>query len=215
MQLESLDFLRRFGVPVLPGVLAADASAAVAAARSLGYPVVAKLEAEGVTHKSDIGGVELGLAGDGQVAAAFERIIAGAEAAVGRQAIKGVLLTPMLQGGVELVVSVSDAAPWGTMLTVGLGGIWIELLNDVAHRLLPVTHTDVLAMLRSLRGATVLTGGRGRPPANLDRVADAIIAVTAATAGLGPALHSIEINPLLAGDEQATVLDALILTRDS
>jgi acetate---CoA ligase (ADP-forming) len=213
-QLESLELLRRQGVPVLPGVLAADAAAAVAAARSLGYPVVAKLEADGVTHKSDIGGVELGLADDGQVAAAFERIIAGAAASVDLKAIRGVLLTPMLQGGVELVVSVSDAAPWGTMLTVGLGGIWVELLNDVGHRLLPVTHRDVLAMLQGLRGQSLLTGGRGRKPADLDRVAQAIMAVTAAAADLGPRLHSIEINPLLAGDEQATVLDALILVRD-
>jgi acetate---CoA ligase (ADP-forming) len=214
-QLEALELLRRRGVPVLPGVLAADAAAAVAAARSLGYPVVAKLEADGVTHKSDIGGVELGLSDDGQVRAAFERIIEGAAAAVDRRAIRGVLLAPMLQGGVELVVSVSDAAPWGTMLTVGLGGIWVELLDDVAHRLLPVTQPDVLAMLQGLRGRSLLTGGRGRKPANLDRVAQAIMAVTAAAADLGPRLHSIEINPLLAGDEQATVLDALILVRDA
>jgi len=215
MQLESLEFLRRSGVPVLPSVLATDAAAAVAAARSVGYPVAVKVEADGVTHKSDIGGVALGLSGDGQVAAAFERIIAGAAASVDRQAIRGVLVVPMLQRGTELVVSVSDAAPWGTMLTVGLGGIWVELLNDVVHRLLPVTHTDVLAMLHGLRGRSLLTGGRGRKPANLDRVAQAIIAVTAAAAELGPRLHNIEINPLLAGDEQATVLDALILVRDA
>jgi acyl-CoA synthetase (NDP forming) len=214
-QMESLDLLARSGVPVLPTVLAADAAAAVAAARSLGYPVVAKLEADGVTHKSDLGGVELGLADDGQVRAAYERIVTAAAASVGREMIRGVLVTPMRQGETELVVSVSDAAPWGTMLTVGLGGIWVELLNDVAHRLLPVTDADVLAMLAELRGQSLLTGGRGRRPANLDQVVQAIIAVTAAAADLGPRLHSIEINPLLAGHEEATVLDALVLVYDA
>jgi acyl-CoA synthetase (NDP forming) len=214
-QRESLDFLERFGVPVLPSVLAADAAAAVDAARALGYPVVAKLEADGVAHKSDIGGVELGLADDGHVAAAFERIVASASAAVDPKAIKGVLVAPMRERGVELLVSVGNAAPWGTMLTVGLGGIWVELVEDVASRLLPVTHADVLAMLQALRGHALLAGGRGRKPANLDRVTEVIADIVAAADNLGPRLHSIEINPLLADGEQVSVLDALILVQDS
>jgi len=212
-QRESLEYLDRFGVPVLPSVLAADAVAAVDAARALGYPVVVKLEADGVAHKSDIGGVELALADDGQVAAAFERIVAAAAATVDPAAIKGVLVTPMREGGVELVVSVGDVTPWGTMLTVGLGGIWVELLDDVVNRLLPATHADVLAMLRALRGRMLLAGGRGAMPVNLHRVAEVVVDVVAAAADLGPRLHSIEINPLLADGDQVSVLDALILVR--
>ena len=214
-QRESLQFLGRFGVPVLPSVLAADAGAAVAAARALGYPVVAKLEADGVAHKSDIGGVELGLTDDEQVAVAFERMVGSAAAAVGPQAIRGVLIAPMRAGGVELVVSVTDVPPWGRMLNVGLGGIWVELLHDVVSRLLPVSQADVLAMLRALRGRALLDGGRGSRPANLPRLAEVIGGVLAATANLGPRLHSIEINPLLVNGDEVTLLDALVLVRDS
>jgi acetate---CoA ligase (ADP-forming) len=214
-QRESLEFLDGFGVPVLPSVLAADAAAAAAAARVLGYPVVAKLEADGVAHKSDIGGVELGLTDDEQVAAAFERIVGSAAAAVGTQAIRGVLIAPMRAGGVELVVSVTHVPPWGTMLTVGFGGIWVELLHDVVSRLLPVSQADVLAMLRALRGRALLDGGRGRTPANLPRLSEVIGGVLAAAANLGPRLHSIEINPLLVNGDEVTLLDALILVRDS
>jgi succinyl-CoA synthetase beta subunit len=214
-QRESLEFLGRFGVPVLPSVLAADAEAATAAARAVGYPVVAKLEADGVAHKSDIGGVELGLSGDEQVAAAFKRIVGSAATAVGPPAVRGVLIAPMREGGVELVVSVTDVTPWGTMLTVGFGGIWVELLDDVVSRLLPVSHADVLAMLRALRGRTLLDGGRGRAPANLPMLAEVIAGVVAAAADLGPRLRGIEINPLLVNGDQATVLDALILVRDA
>jgi acetate---CoA ligase (ADP-forming) len=213
-QQESLRFLHGFGVPVLPSVLAADARAATAAARALGYPVVAKLEAGGVAHKSDIGGVELGLTGDEQVTVAFERIVGRAAEAVGPQAIKGVLISPMREGGVELVVSVTDVAPWGTMLSVGFGGIWVELLRDMVSRLLPVTDHDVLAMLRALRGRALLEGGRGRRPANMPRLASVIAGVVAAAGNLGPRLRGIEINPLLADRDEVTVLDALILVRD-
>ena len=213
-QRESLEFLGRFGVPALPAVLAADAGAAVAAARALGYPVAAKLEADGVAHKSDIGGIELGLTGDEQVAAAFERIVGRAGAVVGPDAVKGVLITPMRTGGIELVVSVTDVAPWGTMLTVGLGGIWVESLHDTVSRLLPVSQPDVLAMLAALRGHTLLEGGRGRTPANSHRLAEAVGGVLAAAADLGPRLREIEINPLLVDGDQATVLDALIQVHD-
>jgi succinyl-CoA synthetase beta subunit len=149
------------------------------------------------------------------VAAAFERIVATAAAAVDPQAIKGVLLTPMREGGVELVISVGDVTPWGTMLTVGLGGIWVELLDDVVNRLLPASHVDVLAMLRALRGRALLAGGRGRRSVNLHRVAEVIVDVVAAAAALESRLHSIEINPLLADGDQVSVLDALILVCDA
>lgn len=213
-QQDSLELLGRHGVPVLPAVLAADAAAAVQAARTLGCPVVAKLEADGVAHKSDIGGVELGLTGDEQVAAAFERIVGNGSAAVGARAVKGVLISPMRERGVELVVSVTDAAPWGTMLTVGLGGIWVELLNDVVSRLLPVSHAEVVAMLEALRGAAMLAGGRGRKPADLRRVAEVIGDVVTAATSLGPRLRGIEINPLLVDGDEVAVLDALIQVRD-
>jgi acyl-CoA synthetase (NDP forming) len=213
-QREAHELLDRFGVPVLPSVLAVDAAAAVAAARAIGYPVVAKLEADQVAHKTDIGGVELGLSDDSQVRAAFNRIFAHASAAaVPPETIKGVVMTPMRTGGVELIVSVDDVSPWGTMLTVGLGGIWVELLHDVVSRLLPATTSDVLSLLRSLRGHTVLEGGRGSKPANLQRVAEVITDIVAAAVDLGPRLHGIEINPLLVDGDEVSVLDVLVLTR--
>ncbi len=212
-QAESVQRLGRFSVPVLPSVLATDPSAAVGAARRLGYPVVAKLDADGIAHKSDIGGVELGLRDDEQVRTAFDRIVAKASAALDSDAINGVLIEPMREGGVELVVSVDDVAPWGTMLTVGLGGIWVEMLEDVASRLLPVAHAEVVEMLQSLRGRALLEGGRGSKPANLQRVADAVLAVVAAADELGSRLYGIEINPLLVDGDEVCVLDALIFTR--
>jgi acetate---CoA ligase (ADP-forming) len=213
-QLEGLRLLQRAGVPVLPARLAADAAAAVVAARELGYPVVAKLEADGVLHKSDIGGVELELDSDEQVAGAFERIVASAGAVLAPAAIRGVLISPMRAGGVELVVSVDDAAPWGTMLTIGLGGLWVEVLDDVVSHLLPVGRADVLAMLTALRGHAVLAGGRGTKPADLGQLAEVIRSVVSAATDLGPLLHGIEINPLLVDGTEISVLDAVIQVRD-
>jgi acyl-CoA synthetase (NDP forming) len=199
-------FLADNGVPVVPSELAPDEAAAVAAAEGFGYPVVLKAAAEGLGHKSDVGGVRLGLTSAEEVRRAYREI----RAAVGGI---GALVQPQRDGGVELLVGVVRDPNWGLVLAVGLGGVWVEVLKDSALRLLPVDAAGVREALGELRGAELLQGARGTEPADLDAVAETVARVSALAESLGDGLESLEINPLLVRGSRVEALDALITWR--
>ncbi|HEY9524314.1 MAG TPA: acetate--CoA ligase family protein, partial [Thermopolyspora sp.] len=185
--------------------------AAVAAADRFGYPVVLKAAAEGLGHKSDIGGVRLGLNGPDDVRAAYREVIATASAAADEVSA---LIQPQRSGGVELLVGVVRNPGWGLTLAVGLGGVWVEALRDTALRVLPVDSGQVRQALGELRGAKLLTGARGTEPADLDVVADVVTRVAAFAESLGDDLLAMEINPLLVTGSRVEALDALVTWRE-
>jgi acyl-CoA synthetase (NDP forming) len=197
-------FLSGQGIPVVLSRAASDEAAAVAAADGLGYPVVVK--AAGLAHKSDTGGVRLNLGDEAAVRRAYREVRSAAGTA-------GVLVQPYRTGGVELICGIVRDPAWGLMLAVGLGGIWVEVLRDAALRPLPVGPGDVIGALRELRGAAVLRGARGAPPADLAAVAGVITRIAGVAAALGDRLESLEVNPLLVRGDQAEALDALITWR--
>jgi len=206
---ESLEILRSAGLPVTSATQAPDADAAVAAARSLaGEPVVLKLDAVDLPHKSDLGFVRLGLEGDEAVRAAADDLLAAAR----RQdvAARGLLVEPMAAPGVELIVGLRRDASFGPAVVVGLGGILTELLDDVAVRLAPVDHETALGMLAELRGARILDGVRGS--AAVDR--DAVAALIVALSSLGvkrPDIVEVDLNPVIASAAGALAVDALVV----
>jgi acyl-CoA synthetase (NDP forming) len=202
------------GVPVVPMTLARDADEAVAAARGLDEKVVLKIASPDIGHKSDIGGVALNLDGADAVRAAFTRIIEAARRNAPSAAIDGVLVAPMRARGIEMFVGVSRDAQWGPVLAVGLGGIFVEILQDVALALLPVTPAEVRKMLLGLRGKKLLDGARGIPAADLDAVAEAVARIGDAALGFGPDLAALDVNPLWVRGAQVEALDALCVWRD-
>jgi len=117
----------------------------------------------------------------------------------------------MREGGIELFVGTKRDPDWGMVIAVGLGGIWVELLQDTAVRLLPVDRADVLEMLESLRAAKMLRGFRGAPPADLPAIADVVVKIGAAAQALGRDVHSLEINPLLVMGSRVEALDGLVV----
>ena len=207
---EALSYLAAAGVPVVPVQLAASAGEAVAAAEAVGGPVVLKIASPDIAHKSDIGGVALGLSGASAVRAAFDRVTQAARAHRPEARIDGVLVAPMRERGVELLVGVHRDAQWGPVLALGLGGVLVEVLGDVALRLLPVDAAEVRRMLGGLRGAALLDGARGLPAADLDAVAQAVVAVGAAALAAGPDLSVLEVNPLWVRGAEVEALDALM-----
>jgi acetate---CoA ligase (ADP-forming) len=204
-------FLAAHGIPVVPGVLAASPEAAAAAAGELGYPVVVKLAADDVTHKSDVGGVRVALHTPGAVRAAYAEVTgAGREAGAD---VQGALVQPMRDGGIELLVGVITDPAWGQVLAVGFGGVWVEILKDTALLVLPASRDQILSALRNLRGAKLFDGPRGTEKADLDAVADAIAAIAALAGRLGDRLETLEVNPLLVRGSDVEALDALITWR--
>lgn len=209
-ELATLELLDRHGVATVPRVLAEDAAAAVRAAREWDQPVAVKVASAQISHKSEIGGVVLGARGDDAVAAAFEKVTAAGRTQPGAT-VDGAIVSPMRGGGVELFVGCSHDATWGPVMAVGLGGIWVEVLADVAVRPLPVTPAEVADMLRSLRGARLLGGERGVPPVDLDAVGAAVAAIGDVALALGPDLAALEVNPLWVRADQVEALDGLAI----
>jgi acyl-CoA synthetase (NDP forming) len=200
------------GVPVPPGRLARDAAEAVAAAEHLGLPVALKVCSADLTHKFDVGGVRLGLRTTAEVTDAYHRIRSAVAESAPDAVVDGVLVTAMRPPGVEMLAGVRVDPQVGPVLTVGLGGTWVEVLADVVHRPLPVDADDVRAMLAELRGAALLAGGRGHPPADVAALIDTVLGLCRCAEGLGSALREIELNPIVVHPEGAEALDVLVVT---
>jgi acetyltransferase len=204
---EALELLRTAGLPVIEARAAADAAGAVPVAEAIGYPVAVKLDAVGLAHKSDIGGVRLGLASAPAVETAVGEILSAAWAR-GGIGVRGVLVEPMATPGVELVVGLVRDPQFGPAVLVGLGGVFAEVLKDTAIRLAPVSHADALAMLAGLRCSAILAGVRAAPP--VDRAAVADIIVRLGRLGMDrPDLLEVDLNPVIASAAGALAVDAL------
>jgi acyl-CoA synthetase (NDP forming) len=208
---EARSMVAARGVPVVPGELVTSADGAAQAAERLGMPVALKIVSAQITHKSDIGGVALGLGTPADVRAAFDRVSA-AGAKVAGATVDGVLVTPMRSGGTELLAGVTLDPTFGPVLAVGLGGVWVEILKDIRLRALPVDAAQVRQMLEELRGIDLLRGARGSQPADLDAIAAVIARIGDAALSLNGTLRALEVNPLWVNGDQVEALDVLIAT---
>ena len=206
--LEAAPLLEAYGIAVVPARLARSPAEAEAAARDLGGAVAVKIVSPDITHKSDVGGVALGLASPAAAGAAARDMLARVAAARPGARLDGVLVQAMADGGAsELLLGMVRDAQFGPLVMVGFGGIFVEILGDVAARLAPLGHAEARAMLGELRMAPALAGARGRPPADLDALAETIVRFGWLAADV-PDLRELEINPLLAGAGGARALDA-------
>ena len=206
------DLLTGAGVPVVPSAHVHDAEQAADAAERFAAPVAVKLVSPQIVHKSDIGGVRLGVIGAAGARAAFREVTEAGHAVPGAH-VDGALVSPMRTGGIELLVGVVRDPLWGPILAVALGGVLVEVLHDAQLAPLPVEQTRVREMLMSLRGAAVLGGVRGGPPVHLDAVVDAIVRIAELADALGPDLESLEVNPLRIDGAVVQALDAVVTWR--
>ena len=213
---DALALLAEAGVPVVEHRVVRSADEAAAAAEAIGDAVVVKIVSADIPHKSDVGGVALGLRGAAQAKAAFERTRDRALTARPDARLDGALVARMLAGGVECIAGVHRDPVFGPVLMFGLGGIHVETLRDVSLRALPITRGDALAMVRELRAFAILDGARGRAPVDLDSIADALCALAGFALRAGDSLDSAEINPLIArprADGGCVAVDALVVGR--
>ncbi|MEI2618871.1 MAG: acetate--CoA ligase family protein [Thermomicrobiales bacterium] len=213
---EAKQLLALYGIPVTGERLAVSADEAVAAAGQIGYPVVLKIESPDIAHKTEAGGVLLGVADDAAVREGYARIIASAGAYNANARITGVLVQQMVQGGREVILGMTQDPTFGPAVAVGLGGIFVEILKDVVLGAPPLTADEGREMLGQLRGRAILEGARGAAPADLDTVAGIIERFSRLCLDLRHEVAEIDINPLLVFDEGqgACVVDCLIVPSD-
>ena len=209
---EALALLSQAGIPTVPQQVCADADTAVEAARTFGYPVVLKIASADIAHKSDIGGVLLDVGDPAAVRTGHALLLERARDAAPAARIDGVLVAKQLGGGIECLAGIQRDPVFGPIAVVGLGGIFVELLGDVALRRCPFGEAEALAMIRSIRGAAILDGARGRPPADVAALARLLSRLSQVAAEAGPALRAIDLNPVIVrpAGQGAFAVDAVI-----
>lgn len=209
---ESLDLLREAGIRVIEAVPVLDAEEAVAAAQRFGGEVALKLDVPGLAHKSDLGGVALGLFGDEAVRrAAMTLLETGQRRGL---AIRGLLVEPMAAPGLELLLGMRRDPLFGPVVVAGLGGTLTEVFDDVAIRLSPIGTSEADAMLDDLRAARLLGGVRGRPAVDRSAVASMIVALGRLGAER-PDVLEVDLNPVIASEAGAVAVDALVVLEGS
>jgi acetate---CoA ligase (ADP-forming) len=211
-ELEAKRLLDDYGIPAPVERLARSADEAAAIAAETGFPVVLKVQSQDIAHRSDVGGVRLGLRDPAAVHAAWDEILAAVRSRVPEARIDGVLVASQIEPVVELIVGIKRDDIFGPVVVAGAGGIFVEVFGDVALRLPPIEHADALSMLADLRIAPLLHGARGRPRADASAAAAVLVQLGELALDFGPRLRALDVNPLLvlAAGQGAVAVDALL-----
>jgi len=209
-EIEAKELLHEAGVPVERAVLATTEEEARAEAQRIGYPVVLKIVSPDITHKSDIGGVKVGLEDDAAVVTAFSEIIANAKKASPDADIAGIAVQRMAPEGTEVIVGMTTDAQFGPVVMFGLGGIMVEVMKDVSFRVVPVAERDARQMVDEIRGRAILDGVRGQPPADKAAIRSAILKVSEFVEQ-NPEVLELDLNPMRVYPDGAIAVDARIV----
>ena len=201
------------GIGVVREALVTDADSAVSNAAEMPGAVVMKIASPDIQHKTEIGGVLVGVEGDDAVRNGFDTLIARAKEHAPDASIDGVVVCEMVSGGVETVIGVNSDPTFGPVVMFGLGGIFVEVLKDVTIRLAPFGVDEAARMIREIKSFDVLTGARGGPAVDLDDPAETLSRVSVFAAENADTLDSLDINPYLSLPKGGCALDALIVPK--
>jgi acyl-CoA synthetase (NDP forming) len=212
---EAKEILAAYGVPRPREEVAADVTKALEAAARVGFPVALKVQSPDIPHKTEAGAVALGLTTPAALRRAYRQVLGSARTAHPGAEVRGVLVQQMAPRGVEVIVGVTRDETFGPLLMVGLGGLFVEVLRDVAFAPTPLTREDARDLLAQLRGSRVLQGVRGEPPADVEALVDLLVAVSRFADDHAEAIAEIDLNPVIVHPrgQGLSVVDALIITR--
>jgi len=208
---SSKEILSEYGIKVPQYALVTSSDEAVKRSKEIGFPLVAKIVSADILHKTDVGGVKVGLKSEDDVKKAFDDMYHRLKE---KFDVKGVLLEKMVPNGVELIVGLQNDLQFGPSIMVGLGGIYTELFKDVSFRVLPITKDDAIKMLNSLRGSNILKGFRGSKSINMDMISEAIVNIGTLGVDLAGKYESIDFNPVVVYPDGYFVVDAKIILKD-
>jgi len=209
-EVDSKAMLKAAGIPVVETRFARNMKEAVATAKELGFPVALKVMSAEVIHKSDAGGVKLRLENPSQVEKAYSAMMASVKAMYPKAKIDGVSVQKMARPGVEVIVGMSKDPQFGPVLMFGLGGVLVELLKDVAFRIVPVSKFDAAEMIREIKGFPMLTGFRGSEPADLKKLEKLIVDVSNFVEK-HPEVKELDLNPVFAYKDGVSAVDARVV----
>ncbi len=209
-EIEAKQLLAQGAIPVVEARLARTAGEAASIAGELGFPVAIKIVSPQITHKTDAGGVKLGLGSADEARAAFDEMVASAKQAVPDARIEGVAVQRMAEPGIEVIVGMTTDAQFGPVLMFGLGGVLVEVLKDVAFRIVPLMPRDARQMVREIQGFPLLEGYRGQAPADLAALESLLMGVSSFVEQ-HPEIVELDLNPVFAYPKGAVAVDARIV----
>ncbi len=212
-EVESKAMLKAAGIPVVETRFAKTKVEAVAISKEIGFPVALKIMSPNVVHKSDSGGVKLGVETGAGVEKAITEMRSSVKAAQPDAKIEGVSVQAMARKGVEVIIGMSKDPQFGPVLMFGLGGVLVELLKDVSFRIVPVRKVDAAEMIREIKGFPMLQGFRGSEPADLDALEDLIVKVSDFVEK-NPQVKELDLNPVFAYGDGAVAVDARVVVED-
>ena len=208
---SSKEILSEYGIKVPLYALVTNTDEAARKSKEIGFPLVAKIVSADILHKTDVGGVKVGLNSEDEVKKTFDDMFYRLKE---KFDVKGVLLEKMVPNGVELIIGLQNDSQFGPSIMVGLGGIYTEIFKDVSFRVLPITKNDALKMLESLRGKDILRGFRGSKPINMDMLSEAIVNIGTLGVDMAGKYESIDFNPVVLYPDGYFVVDAKIILKE-
>ena len=205
------EILSEYEIKVPRYALVTDVNESIKKANELGFPLVAKIVSPQILHKTDVGGIRVGLSSEEEVRQTFTDLYYRLS---NQYEVKGVLLEKMVPRGIELIVGLQNDSQFGPVIMVGLGGIYTEIFKDVVFRILPITNADATTMIEDLRGKQILKGFRGAEPINLEMLSDALVKIGKLGTDMAAYYESIDFNPVIAYPNDYYVVDAKIILRE-
>ena len=209
-EFESKRVLKRAGVPVVETKLAKNQKEAVSISQKIGFPVVLKIVSPDVIHKTDAGGVKLGLGNVAEVKKTYNDILTSVKKKYPRALVHGISVQKMARPGVEVIIGTSQDPQFGPVIMFGLGGLFVEVLRDVSFRIVPVGRRDAIEMIEETKGYPLLKGYRGKDPVDLSVLVDMILKISDLVEK-NQAIKELELNPVFAYKQGALAVDARIL----
>ena len=209
-EVEAKQLLASAGVPVAETQLAITADEAVNAAEEIGYPVVMKIVSPEIAHKSDVGGVVVGVENSDDVRSIFEEINRSVADKAPQAEIDGVAIQAMVPQGTEIIVGSTTDEQFGPVMMFGLGGVFVEILEDVAFRIVPLEPKDASDIVREIKGFPLLDGARGREKADLDSLENLILKVSNLV-DENPQIAELDLNPIFAYSDGVVAVDAHVV----
>jgi 3-hydroxypropionyl-CoA synthetase (ADP-forming) len=205
------EILSEYEIKVPRYALVTDVNESIKKANELGFPLVAKIVSPQILHKTDVGGLRVGLSSEAEVRQTFTDLYTRLS---NQYEVKGVLLEKMVPQGIELIVGLQNDSQFGPVIMVGLGGIYTEIFKDVVFRILPITNADATNMIEDLRGKQILKGFRGADPINIEMLSDALVKIGKLGTDMAAYYESIDFNPVIAYPNDYYVVDAKIILRE-
>jgi acyl-CoA synthetase (NDP forming) len=213
-EIEAKQVFQAIGVNTIETRLAPSLKEALAICGEIGFPVVLKIASPDITHKSDVGGVKVGLKNKAEVRKAYGEIMASARQKYPAARIEGVSVQSLARPGIEIIIGMFQDSQFGPVIMFGLGGIFVEVLKDVSFRLIPIVKRDAEEMIKEIKGHVLLQGYRGQEPADIPSLLDILLKVSDLVEQM-PGIKEIDLNPVFAYKDSALAVDARIVLEEN